>query len=324
MGSFGVDIFFALSGLLITSRLLDEEAITGSLHLKGFYLRRFMRIQPVALLYLAVVALLALAHRLPPDWSALLAALLFFRNLVQFSGPTPDASPGTWPTAHFWSLSVEEQFYLFLPIFLFILRRGRGWFLMSLALVDILWYLRGLAVHHGQLDVLSFRTDYSVHFLLLASALAVFLRNEHVRSVCTRILRPGWIVPLTLALLPDKSPLHILLFLMPCLLVLSSALHPGKWLGRFLESRPLRFAGRISYSLYIWQMIFLSGFFAPSLHTFGNMQRVWLFLPLTVLTAYLSYRYIEKPFIRLGHRLAPPATAGRPELLDPLDAATAG
>jgi peptidoglycan/LPS O-acetylase OafA/YrhL len=69
-----------LSGLLITRRLLDEEAMTGRLHLKGFYIRRFMRIQPVALLYLAVVALLALAHRVPTDWAALVAALFFFRN----------------------------------------------------------------------------------------------------------------------------------------------------------------------------------------------------------------------------------------------------
>jgi peptidoglycan/LPS O-acetylase OafA/YrhL len=309
LGDFGVRIFFALSGLLITSRLLDEESITGGLHLKGFYIRRVLRIQPVALLFLATVSILTLLHRLPANWDALLAALLFVRNIFEVH-----LTPSSWPTSHFWSLSVEEQFYLFLPAFLVLVKRRRGPILLTLALLDMGWFLYGLAMHDWVPDLYLFRTDYCVHFLILAAALAVFLRNDTFRARCARVIRAWWVLPLTLLMIPNKSPIHGLLFLTPCLLVMSTVLHPHTGISRAFEWKPVRFLGRISYSLYIWQALFFSAFFAPSLRTFGDMDRLWLFWPCVFITAYLSYRFVEKPFMRLGHRVAHPATAGRPEL----------
>lgn len=102
----GVYLFFALSGLLICNRLLREEQIFGGISLRSFYARRLFRIQPAAMVYLAVVAILMLSGKIPEVWSTVLGAALMIRSLWP-SGAID------WSTAHFWSLAVEEQFYLF-------------------------------------------------------------------------------------------------------------------------------------------------------------------------------------------------------------------
>lgn len=307
LGGFGVQLFFALSGLLITSRLLDEEAVTGSLHLKGFYIRRLARIQPAALMYLATVAALMLFHRLPPQWGALAAALLLVRNYLFV--PTNGLD---WPTVHFWSLSVEEHFYLVLPTFLRYIKKRRATVLLSLAAVDALFYVWLQARSQWLSTAAYFHTDACAHFLLFASGIAVLLRNERYRAALCRWLQPWWTVPLACLMVPFRSHLHNALFAMPSLLVLSTLLHPHGMAGRFLESAPLKFVGRISYSLYLWQELFMSAFWAPTLHPFGNPNRLWFAWGATFGMALLSYYLVEKPFIRLGHKLARPATPGRP------------
>jgi peptidoglycan/LPS O-acetylase OafA/YrhL len=104
-GVSGVTVFFVISGFLITTLLLKEEAREGRISLAGFYRRRAYRILPAALVYLAVAWLFALANKLPLNPAEWLGAALFFRNLVP-------AGPNSHLTAHFWSLSIEEQFYL--------------------------------------------------------------------------------------------------------------------------------------------------------------------------------------------------------------------
>jgi peptidoglycan/LPS O-acetylase OafA/YrhL len=118
-GGHGVAIFFVLSGYLITSKLQLERGAAGSIDLKSFYIRRFFRLMPVAWLYLGLTALaLSFGHLLshPIEF---LGALFFFRNYVDF----PNLSP---LTSHFWSLSVEEQFYLVWPPVLSALSKRRG------------------------------------------------------------------------------------------------------------------------------------------------------------------------------------------------------
>src|SRR4051812_354276 len=116
-GTHGVNLFFAISGLLITSRLLEEWDNTGSVSLRRFYTRRAFRILPPALLYLACVALLGVFGFLPMVREEFLAATLFFRNyLPVILGP----NGAGFFTSHYWSLGVEEHFYLFWPALLLV------------------------------------------------------------------------------------------------------------------------------------------------------------------------------------------------------------
>ena len=122
-GAEGVWLFFAISGLLICSRMIAEESTYGRVSLRNFYIRRAFRILPAALLYLLVIALLGSLNVLPFDLPSWLGAVFFYRNYWHyFFG----ANAGSWFTGHFWSLSVEEQFYLLWPAALLLLGKRKA------------------------------------------------------------------------------------------------------------------------------------------------------------------------------------------------------
>lgn len=110
-GADGVWLFFAISGLLICSRLLNEEKRNGKISLPNFYIRRSFRIFPASFTFLAILLGLEALKIIPLNHSAWLSALLFCRNYWSYFMQSGDS--GTWFTSHFWSLAVEEHFYLF-------------------------------------------------------------------------------------------------------------------------------------------------------------------------------------------------------------------
>ncbi|RRA48565.1 acyltransferase [Acidipila sp. EB88] len=310
LDAFAVDLFFAISGLLICSRLLDEESLTGELHLKGFYIRRVLRIQPAALLMLAVVAVLTVLHCLPPFTAGLVASLLLVRNYIG-NEPGLDAS---WPTAHFWSLSVEEHFYLFLPTFLRVVKKGRATILLSLAALDFGWRAWVTAHSHAMPFQIITRSDVRAEMLLLPAALALLLRRPAFKQQMIRLMSPMLVLMVLMMAMPEKSPIHLAMLLLPTALVVSTVLNPQTWVGTLLELAPVRYIGRISYGLYLWQELFLSQHFAPGLHPFGVLTQPWLTWPAVFACAIASYHLVELPCMRLGHKLARPATPGRPSL----------
>lgn len=127
VGQHGVAIFFVLSGFLITNLLLREQEETGTVNLGRFYLRRAFRLMPCAWGFLGM--LLLISHWAPALFAPkeMVASLFFFRNYVDLDFAHPI-------TGHFWSLLIEEQFYLFWPSLLLLLdlRRGR-WFAIAAA-----------------------------------------------------------------------------------------------------------------------------------------------------------------------------------------------
>lgn len=111
LGPLGVDIFFVISGFLITTLCIREKIETGDLSLKNFYIRRVLRILPVAYLYIIVILILNYFVGFNVALINLLTAALFLTNISYFQRVKFD-----WMVAHFWSVSVEEQFYILFPV----------------------------------------------------------------------------------------------------------------------------------------------------------------------------------------------------------------
>jgi peptidoglycan/LPS O-acetylase OafA/YrhL len=305
-GGFGVSIFFAISGLLITARLLDERAAHGRISLKSFYLRRIFRILPASTFYLAVVATLGALAVISVSGKELLASLLFYRNYLP-KQPQPF-------TEHFWSLSIEEHFYFIWPALLVLFgRRGKAW-VVVLALLVALWKFIDFKYHLTVTAEVTagneWATPHSDHVfdrLLWGCWFALLLKDPHWFPRLERWLKPA-VMPLLVVLLIANGVLKPLgkdnevlaRILVPAMLTVT-ALSPRSIWGRMLEAAPMRFIGRLSYSLYLWQQLW---FFAPGMYTtFGRFSALVALLG-TFVTAWLSYHLIEKPLIKLGRRYA--------------------
>jgi peptidoglycan/LPS O-acetylase OafA/YrhL len=307
-GNLGVNLFFAISGFLICGLLLKEYQTDGDINLRRFYLRRCFRILPPYYAAVAALCVLSILGIIRVNYSDLPSCLLFYRNYtllgVDFQGG--------WYTAHFWTLALEEHFYLIWPILLLTVkpkRAGKAAFL--LAMTVFAW--RVLESHFGWFasvlspaDLLT-RTDTMMDALLWGCLAAIYF-PEIVRFTARIRFSQLWLPILATLLVVEKlhTPGLIVLHavLMPAL-VLSTVLQPASLLGRVLEWRPLRWLGSISYSLYLWQMLFLPELVSEKGHgVFHYLQQPPLNLLAILTMACLSRYLIEVPMTRLGHRLS--------------------
>ncbi len=317
-GPNGVSLFFAISGFLICSRLLEEERIFGRIGLPGFYIRRASRILPPAFAYLAVIGVLALAGVVtvtPLEWAS---CLLFFRNYLP-----PAWIRAGWGgyTIHYWSLAVEEHFYLIWPVLLVLSGRLRARYVASaLAIAVAVW--RWWDFQHGWVDrylpglLFSTRTDVRLDGLLLGCLAALLVADPWWHAWLERHFTTGvWYACLVgyvlFQVIPRKHTYNIGESLLLAALVAGTVLRPSSAVGRVLENPILKRIGRLSYGLYLWQELFLV---PGARYPFSLLQRFPLNLVLVFLMASLSYKIVERPLIRLGHRLAPPPTPGRIDL----------
>lgn len=311
-GGLGVSIFFVISGYLITSLLLKEHRARGRISLGGFFLKRAFRILPPILAYVGVLALLAAAGRLSLSGYDVLSALFFFRDYA------PHAT--AWALEHFWSLSVEEQFYLLWPPVLIVcLRRGHGQGSLLagkvvLAMLCVVPLLRGLSFvsHNPYLHnpgAFHMRAD-TLMFGCAAALLEGRTRFERLYRAATRL---PWLPPAALLAASylemrfqnvwngtvglTITGFFITVFLLWCVR------NAGSAFGRVLNAPPVVHLGVLSYSIYLWQTLFLHHFngpvFAP-LPWLGSPPANWLGI---LLLAELSYLAVEQPALRLRTRL---------------------
>lgn len=314
-GQGGVELFFCISGILICTRLLEEERLTGTISLGNFYARRFFRIQPAAWVYLAFIAVLMASGAVVHAYDGIAYSLLMVRNYLPLR-----FSPRYWYTDHFWSLCVEEHFYLFLPLFLVVVRRRRIAMLLGLLFFLAVW-ARFVGNHPGLQFGWQFtlRTDFAAKQLVLSAAAAIALTVTEFRAWCRRWAVPALALPFAAAMFAFAA-WHIglgsalaALFAYP-VLVVSTLLHPKCVVGRALEWAPVRFLGRISYSIYLWQMPFFTFYYpvaAPHARWLLLLSQTWLRYPAVLALSLMSYYWVEKPLVRLGYRLAKPPVPGR-------------
>jgi peptidoglycan/LPS O-acetylase OafA/YrhL len=317
-GFLGVDLFFVLSGFLITALLLREQADTGGLRFGSFYGRRALRLLPALLVLLFLHALYTASANLPrgPELSTIGWAAVYLANWHRSSVSGLD---------HLWSLSIEEQFYLIWPAFLFLLlglRRSAAFVtVVLLGLIAVIVVHRIVLWENLEIVGKNFlpifrRTDTRVDSLLIGGlAASLWVRGR----TPTRGLAPAaWIATavaigcLELARV-DAGWLYrggFDLFALAAVVVILATVD-SRWLGnRVLELAPLRLVGRVSYGLYLWH---IPVFFAVIRRGPGwsPAQRVVVAYALTAVFTTLSWVIVEKPALRWKHRLDVRADPGR-------------
>ena len=278
-GQHGVTVFFVLSGYLITSKLLERD-----IDLRSFYLRRFFRLMPVAWAYLISVAVIGVLmhHRILGHATA---SVFFFRNFI---------ADGRGYTPHFWSLSVEEQFYFLWPLLLLIAGKRRAFWIAAAASLSCALY-RFVSWSHYDAPGPNMMTQVRADAILVGCCLALLLSTRRGRDIMMNyshwFLTPSLVVfaycVVRFTWLPPLSESVAI-----AVLVAVSALRPsGGVISKVLSLKPLVWLGLISYSVYVWQQLFIQ---------FRNP--VVLIVVLGVSAA--SFHLIEKPTQRLGNRLA--------------------
>lgn len=320
----GVNLFFVLSGFLITGILIDSKGLPN--YFVAFYIRRVLRIFPlyygfllVCLLYVCATRF-TLSTRLNVEWIWYFTYLYNWRAVVQ---------PGPPHIQHLWSLAVEEQFYLIWPLIVYAVPNIRLP-LLCIALAASSAILRASVVVLGLPGpVAYYLTPMHVEDLTLGALAAVVVRDPRL------ILTLRWIKPLItlgcvgvaltffisrgfeankpLVLTVGTSSLNIIFFG----LILKAALvrHEKNLLTRSLRSKSLRWLGKYSYGAYIFHLpiaITAAEYFRPRLPALSMTHRIVLVLTvmstgivLSCLLAYISYHLLEKRFLALKRLFTP-------------------
>ncbi len=334
-GSSGVYIFFEISGFLITTLLLQEYR-QGSISLRNFYIRRAFRILPPLYLYIGVIIALGVVGRLALRPIDVVGSLFFFHN---FSSAT-----SMWSLQHLWTISVEEQFYLIWPfILLYALNRSGtadrtnssvhsssilptsrlaaaaipAFIILASPIARVLLARSADPLLH-RIGVVYLQFD----FLMFGCLVALFQQTPRFEAIYKAVSRVPWLPP-ALMLLCSALSVHyknyfdlsvgftiegaaIALFLLWC------TRNQDSTLGRFLNWKPVVHIGVLSYSIYLWQTLFLH---VSSTEVFHS--KLWLItFPYSwfaiLFAASSSYYLVERPSLRLRRRLLlSPTTAAQ-------------
>jgi peptidoglycan/LPS O-acetylase OafA/YrhL len=306
-GYLGVDIFFVISGYLIT-KIISSEIESGDFTIAGFYERRVRRIFPALFVMLFAVTLAGWFVLLPLDYAktmrAVIATILFGSNILFWHGGGYFAvASGLNPLLHTWSLAVEEQFYVFFPLFLLLAYRIFPKHLRSLCVVvAIVSIVAGVHYEQRAPDAVFYMTPFRAWELLAGSLLAFRgLRLPSRKWQCEALGLIGLAcIAYSLFHFSASSPFPgnaILAVLGAVALIYSSAGGETTWASRLLSIRAVRYVGAISYSLYLWHwpVIVLTSFRAD-LHP-GPVATAGM-LAGSVVLAVLSYHFVEQPFRR--------------------------
>ena len=295
-GVLGVDLFFVLSGFLITTLLVEEWQRDASLDLREFYVRRGRRLLPALVVLVTAFACLTLLVLPARAAETGLEALLRLSYVANFFIAFSEHGVGTG-FDHLWSLAQEEQFYLLWPPVLFLLLRRRvsaSRLLLGLLVVVVAVNVqRFAAVTTGEdRHRIWFSPDTHSDAIVFGCAAALVWKYRLLRVPTARwawalvaAVFVGTLVafdPLRTGTFPASLPLFAVASAVGIILLLDS---PAALPSRLFATRPMRAMGKVSYSLYLWH--------APLIVFFGIAG-----LPVAMVASVLSYRYVEAPFRR--------------------------
>jgi peptidoglycan/LPS O-acetylase OafA/YrhL len=326
LGWAGVDLLFVLSGFLITGILYDT--LHDPRYFRSFYMRRFLRIFP--LYYGFLFFLLILGYWMHFAWGGRQYVLLTYMQNTTLWFPVTDFHPGAWADLdHFWSLAVEEQFYLFWPLMVFFVRGRRQLITLALALSGVALLLRIAMVLHGASPLTIFMlTPCRMDTLLLGGCAALVIRGDD------NWLPRRWMIPIALVATavvvgytlwyPGSdmrtgffgATFGYLVIALGCVAVLLASLDTASFAHRVFRWRFLRSLGKYSYGIYVLHIFvaYLVGtlvsralgaspriFLASRLHSrpLAIVVEFCFNAALVFFAAYLSYNLYEVHFLRL-------------------------
>jgi len=340
-GWYGVDVFFVLSGFLITWILLAETDREGSINLSRFYLRRALRLQPAYISALCLTYLSRLAFERKEMWSALGWLPYYLTYTFNFALAYSATSA---PLTLAWSLCIEEQFYLAWPWCLrrLTVRRALHFLvatILAIALYRTAYYSllnRGNFWHPSVQTYrkLYYRTDTRIDTILVGCTLALAFRSRRLHSLWTYLLEASWLptaailscMAITWYVTDGVTQGHIwryytggstLAAVSVGMLIMALFLQPMSWPSRLLSWRPMVFIGKVSYGIYLFHP-FAWAIAGRALRLHDRVQESLLAsllafastVALSTLIAWLHYRLIERRFLALRERIefAPPQT----------------
>jgi len=300
IGLLGVNVFFVLSGYLITTLLLKERARTGTVDVRAFYGRRIARIFPPFYAYLAVVALLSIfGHLAVPTFADFAIDAAYLRNVFGFLGQH-------WYTGHSWTLDMEEQFYLVWPL---VMLGGallsKRFAILAFVLEPVVRIAFYFAFPHAR-ESMSIQILTHADFLMLGCVAAIALPANpkalpFFQHSALRALAPVALLLYFANIFPSRRFHGIWDFtigyslqaaLLAIVLVPIFVAKAGSPYDRFFSLPALVWLGRISYSVYLWQQLFIVPFRGSILQVF----------PIDVFCAIAagaaSYYFIERRFAR--------------------------
>jgi peptidoglycan/LPS O-acetylase OafA/YrhL len=305
----GVEIFFVLSGFLITKLLINENEKYGFIKIKKFFLKRIIRIFPVFYLYIGIVFILSCLGFLVIKKSTFIIACIYLFNYRSFFPISINVDE--WYLAHLWSLSVEEQFYLIWPSLILIFTMKR---MVKVAVVLLLLFpffrlanyillpdARGLMVYmmhtagdciiYGCLGalLLSYYPVRVERFLNVIDRYKVYIIISVYLFFISPILHHAWLPTKSGFITPTLNPL--------CIIVLMLWLLQTQKCWSFFNNSYLMQLGVYSYSIYIWQQLFLT----PLNTTFTGIFPINYVA--TGIAAWLSYNFVEKQFLKLKSKI---------------------
>jgi peptidoglycan/LPS O-acetylase OafA/YrhL len=307
-GFVGVDVFFVISGFLISSVILSE-IYASKFSLFSFYERRIRRIFPALIVMLVVTSLLAYKYLLPTeliDYAKSLVAATFSVSNVYFWQQSGyfDAPAAMKPLLHTWSLGVEEQFYIFFPLFLMLVCRLFPKKLrLSIVVIAVLSFLVS-AIGAFEFPVSSFYLAHTRAWELLLGTILSLKILPQISGTIHRNIAAGIGVLLILAaglLFTTSTPFPGVAALAPCLgagLIIAAGQTGTSLVGRALSFKPLVFVGLISYSLYLWHwpIIVFHGVGALSVHGVSDRIAKLIVILASFAAATLSWKFVEVPF----------------------------
>lgn len=296
-GNLGVNVFFIVSGFLISSLLIEEERNFKKISIRKFYMRRFLRIFPAYYFLLLVYFILQLYDVIEISDRSWFTSLVFIKYINWFM---------EYLTSHLWSLSIEENFYLLFPLLFLLGDKFRKRVVIFLFLMPPISRVVYHFSDHMWINNLSFTSRIDA---ICIGCFCAFYKDWILEKIGKSwknwfyLAVIGMFSLRFLNMLSYRFELEILFVpfgvtygtfanVFIALIIMYSIYGPQKWLYRFLNTRIMTFIGMISYSLYLWQQLFIYadlGWFSV--------------LPLNIICffgmALISYYFIERPFLKL-------------------------
>lgn len=324
-GGLGVTLFFFISGMLITRLLMAEHATQGRISLRRFYARRMIRLYPAMLIAVMLGCLLILAKGGSP-WTKAASAVFYVANYYGIYVGWSQDFVGFDPLAVMWSLAVEEQYYIFFPLLCIALVRTPRrflWVVVAAVVAALVWRVV-LIIGGAPNDRIYLGTDTRIDSILYGGLLTlIFAQGKQIADRFLRLLSHPAVVLFGLLLLAStlvvrgdffRETLRYGLQGIAFMPIISALCFSQRylWAVRIFEMPFMRYFGRLSYSLYLMHAVAI-----------GTIELLWAkvgidkwqggllaplcfvvsVVPLTMVLATLSYRYLELPLVRWRKQL---------------------